>query len=386
MNPLIRASLFPATTSALLAVGASCGGSLGDVAEARDDAGTAEAVAAPLDAAVLGRCEPTAWCLVAPPKPSLSLNSVWGSGPDDVWIVASPDMTMHWDGQRMTLGTLGTPQTAVAVSGGNQAGLWAAVGASLWQRHDAGDAGWSESEALSLRTVFSLRVSDAQGLWAVGRPIYYQSDGDSTAPNYYGPNVFRGQISPIGRLRWVDVPTSPYVQGTYDDGVVFRSVWAGTDSSVWLVGEGGKTRYTSLWKGARTSWNAVNANTSVDLYAVWGSSGDVVWAAGEAGTVLRMASGAGPEVGVVRVPFPQETLLQSLFGFGPDDIWTVGLGGTIAHWNGQQWELAAVPDGTDDLYSVWGSSPDDLWAVGRNTLLHRGSRLLPGTVQRKVVP
>lgn len=121
-----------------------------------------------------------------------------------------------------------------------------------------------------------------------------------------------------------------------------RSVWASTDSDVYVVGHSDDIR-GEMWHYNGRAWSIVN------LSALYG------------GTI----SGAFD--------------LSAVYGFGSNDVWAVGQrlwlqnnafldSSLIIHWNGVQWRESKVTGGA--LIAVGGSGPDDIWATGANTVFH----------------
>ena len=94
---------------------ASCAEDAQPVAPPKSDAGADQEAplqdASAVDAPDGGGCKPDAWCAVPLPVPAVSLNGIWGSGPNDVWIVGSPDTVLHWDGKQLAKSKVDTPQT-----------------------------------------------------------------------------------------------------------------------------------------------------------------------------------------------------------------------------------------------------------------------------------
>ncbi len=183
------------------------------------------------------------------------------------------------------------------------------------------------------------------------------------------------------RLLVRETPKKPLfavpVQGR---GGALLGVWgeAGPDPRLYAVGaadlEG--PQFLVLHPGAE-GWVRVPVAPSGDLWWVTVVPGDAAWACGSGGRVLRY----DPAVGDVEFRSTGvDAVLYGVWGTGPDDVWTVGgdpagIGPrpALLHWNGAQWDAAAVPPEADGriLYKVWGSATDDVWAVGEGgVILH----------------
>ncbi|WP_146655190.1 hypothetical protein [Labilithrix luteola] len=330
------------------------------------------------DADASHACTADEWCAVALPPSPMSLNGIWGSGPADVWIVGSPDVTLHWDGSALTTGKVGTRQTLFGVWGSGPKDVWAfSAGNAMWHSdgYSSGDAGWSffDGDAGGWPgSIAAMGGSGADDVWAVGAFM-----GQVGAPPVWHCDGWNSGVP-----KWQFVATSAAVPPEPEP-FSFDAIWGNPESGLWIVGMGGKTRVGRKSKGTIV-WKAVNSGTSMDLNAVWGVAGGDVWAAGAGGTMRRFVRGLDGEYQAAGVEFPTDATIFGMTGFAADDVWAVGSGGTVVHWNGQAWSLVSMDGdahadggGPDDLFSIWGSSPDDLWAVGRNTLLHKGSAALP---------
>src|SRR5207237_272765 len=136
------------------------------------------AIIEPPDAFAYAPCADDDWCAVAIPGAAVSLNGVWGSGPNDVWIVGSPDTTLHWDGSRLLAANAHTRQTQFGVWGSGQSDVWSfSTGNAMWHStgfEDGGDggAGWSLYDGGpdggwpgSIAAMWGLGAND---VWAVG--------------------------------------------------------------------------------------------------------------------------------------------------------------------------------------------------------------------------
>ena len=332
------------------------------------------------DAPVTPPCTGDAWCAVAIPPAPVSLNGIWGSSKDDVWIVGSPDLTLHWDGAHLLSANADTRQTQFGIWGSGKSDVWSfSTGNAMWHSagfEDGGDggAGWSLFDGAdgggwpgSISAMWGRSANDvwAVGPFAVGTPTIWHCDGwRNGAPEW----------------AFVNTVAATDTEPAHPEPLSFNAIWGNANFEVWIVGMGGKTRYGSHLDTPPGTWTAVNSGTSTDLNAVWGSPDGDVWAGGAGGTMRRFTRAASGTWIASEVSLPTTATIFGLYGFAANDIWAVGSAGTLLHWDGSAWKLAVVPGdaaATDDLFAVWGSGPADVWAVGRNSLLHRGDAPLP---------
>ncbi len=330
-----------------------------------DDAGTVIEVpdsgAAP--------CTESGWCATSLPVPSpVSLNGIWGTDRNDVWIVGSPDLAIHWNGTEFSWSSLNTNQTIFGIWGSGPLDIWAfSTGDVLW--HNSGGGNWfrPDRDAAPMDQPWTGPVSamwgrSATDIWAVG---LFQSVEQMTVWHSDGWNQ--------GVPSWTPSRTTPDAMDWQPE-PSFHGIWGSAAGDVWVVGEGGKTRWSPGWRDGAAQWTVVDSLTSFPLYAVWGSGSGQVWAVGGGGTVRRFTTGADGTIAVEEIPFPNRASLRALLGFGPNDLWVAGSEGTLAHWDGTSWslvDLGTIGAGDRELFALWASGSDDIWAVGRDALLRK---------------
>ena len=161
---------------------------------------------------------------------------IWGSGPNDVWMV----------------GSKGTTTTSFASH---------TNGASAM---DGGMPTWTELDTATFSVLNSIWGTGPNDVWAVGNSGAIQ--------HYTGGATWEG----------VDSPTSQNLRG----------VWAAAADDVWAVGENGTILHYdgTEWKPSRAALPKADQR---HLYGVWGSGPADVWAVGD-GIVLRYS---GPQSG-----------------------------------------------------------------------------------------
>ncbi|AKU99836.1 hypothetical protein AKJ09_06500 [Labilithrix luteola] len=340
----------------------------------------ANTVIAEPDAAALEACTDGRWCAV---RLSLegpqSFNAVWGSGPDDVWLVGSPDIAVHWNGTRFDISRMNSNQTLFGVWGSGPKDIWTfSTGDALWHNvtGESSASAWRRGEVMSsgglppwTAPVYGMAGRSSTDVWAVGPFL------ESLAQ----PTVWHCGGWSSGAPAWVPSITTPGAN-PWDREPSFNAVLTTASGDVWVVGEGGKTRWSSGWRGEATSWKVVDSLTSLPLHALWSAPNGEVWAVGGGGIVRRFSRQADGTISVTPVPFPTLASLRAIAGASATDLWVAGNDGTLAHWDGSVWSLVELDPKTKvtDLFGLWLSGPDDVWAVGLDAVLHKGTKLLPG--------
>ena len=287
------------------------------------------------------------WCAVAPDwltSDSRELRGVWGTAPDDVWVVGSFGTVLHWDGATWT--SVATGSTAHLES------VWCAARDQVWIVGEIGTILHWDGTTWDVRSVtdvdlHAVRGISADDIWAVGdagTTFRWSGDGwgeripPTVSDDFYGvwpvshdEAWATGCCSPI--LHWDGSSWQRVPVGMM--GATGRGAWASGPSDVWVVGEdiwaslpdGHDATGMLHWDGV--SWNAVPVEGETSHYlAVWGAS--------------------------------------------PDAIWAGGWNRNLARWDGATWTGTELGGGLGSMYyGIWGASSHDLWIVGNEkTILH----------------
>jgi hypothetical protein len=353
--------------------------------------------------------------------PDFTFNEVWGSGPTDVYAVGSEVVAhwdgarwSTWDGARWstwdgssssTSAGAGPPGAGPAGAGiGSLEGVWGSGPNDVYLvgRAKNADVGfmlhwdgknWSRVTDAALQT-----TSNLTSVWGTGpEDVFVAGAVTDAVPNPDGYPTYHHVI-----FRW-DGWTWSNEFGTVDSPIT--GLGGSGPGDVFAVGASGDTGPTAHWDG--TSWSPV-APASEPLGAVWAGGRDEVFAVGTLGTVFKWDGGnwvvsrsvdAGTATfdgtrgifgtaGSIFALAPGPTVLRrersrwssvasmssvtGVWASGPDDAYAVGFAGggtpnfpasSISHWDGTQWAPTG-PATISGLRSVWGSGPTDVYAVG----------------------
>jgi len=239
------------------------------------------------------------WTAVPVP---LTIRSIWGSGPSDVWAVASRGDRVSADDASFVLHYAGPPSgpdgggaawesdpvsnafpahfervwgtgpNDVWVSGRVELNSWSSRGQVLHRRPDGqGGHEWLQeqpaTEETTARDVFGFSVSPAECL-LIGFTSDFVGDGF----------LHRGLSSDQGAsFAWTE--HSPHETG-FSDGAL-STLWGTSASDIWVAGQRGRLRH---WDGV--AWRVAVVSVDDDfpeqraINAIWGSSPDHVWAVG----------------------------------------------------------------------------------------------------------
>jgi hypothetical protein len=330
---LLRAGTSAACVASALWL-AACGGVSAPRPRPSGALATDLATATPPDAS---RCGP-GWRAAGALPSQVTFSSIWGSGPDDVWVTGEQGTLLHWDGAGWSAASSGTSQALRAVMGTSKSNVWAAgldgtflhFDGRSWSSMRPGGAPWSPAPGPGVKPFYALYAAAEDDLWVAG----------------FGVRHFDG-------TRWSEP--------VYPTGLPIKALGGVGSQKIWMVGNEGALR---AWDGR--AWLRVPHDRGPDFFGLWANAADDVWAVGSNGAILHWdghvwkasPSGTGADLYGVR-------------GFGPSDVWAVGDRGTILHWDGWAWSATASPS-THGLLGVWGASAGDVWIVGEDgTILRR---------------
>jgi hypothetical protein len=326
------------------------------------------------------------WAPIAAPggAPS-SLQRVWGSGPDDIFVASCGEGSIlhytgtNWDVQPEPSGAcfydvVGTgPNEVFAV--GSQTII--KYNGSAWSRMDHQAPGW----VLALWGTASgeFRAGGQSGqVWhgirgAVPASVQVNPSGATTA-SIGGTVNFNGRLFDAGGN--VITPTGPFAWTSENPAVAtvtpVTGVATAQTSGQAAIGAtyDGITGYGVITVAASGS-PAVNAFSNMivpgaaQMWDVWASSSSNAVAVGDGGVIWRYDGTswtADPQSGVVTTNW-----LLRVAGTSESDIHAVGASGTLLHYNGSVWTAETNPFGTGVThYGVWAVTPTAAYAPASN--------------------
>ena len=304
------------------------------------------------------------------------LNGIWGSGPDDVYAVGYTGTILHYDGVLWSTACSGSTATLYAVWGSSATDIFA-VGEDGTILHFDGD-NWSIMPSDTSAHLVSIWGSSSNDVFAVGSGatvLHY--DGDSWSSMSSGVN---GMLDLNGV--WGSSGKDVYAVGAYGaachyDGTVWspvnpgvaaplnlNAVWGSSSSNVYVAGTGGL-----ILQFDGSSWIQSPNITTTDLVGIWGDAPDNVYLVGSYADVFRYDGLSWSQSRTGDTP-PSTGVLMDVHGTSSQDIYVVGVGGTIVVYDGTAW--SAMDSGVPALlYGVWANSSTDVFAGGESgTLLH----------------
>ena len=255
-----------------------------------------------------------------------ALTGVWGTGPADVYAVGHKGLVFHYDGSTWTKMAVPTsenlydvgrgPGDAIYVCGGRgtvlklAGGAWVDTPDSAFLYNPAGTATVdtlvrSRNTIRSLTCVNSYAISGSDG-------VVLMSD---VSPN-------RWRLGPIGVKTWLNAG------------------WSSTNLvDNWLASDTGKL-YRLQSNLGLLSWLEVSSPSTIAVEAMWGAPDalNYYFVDRDGKIILRTATGA-----VRQTVYSGRLWLSGIWGSAANDIYAVGYDATVLHWDGTSWTTLTVP-------------------------------------------
>lgn len=302
-----------------------------------------------------------------------SLNAVWGSRSDDVWAVGNSGAAVRWDGTKWKLSAV--PDSAinyVSVFGSGPNDVWL-LGDKKIFRWDG--TGWrlmrQEQEqvlkgfARSPTDVWVLRdyqrVSNFNGvIWRRDViPVYSVASLTALAPAGDTGVWAAGTHGLITRGQdgiWTDTSGQTPTQNRYR----LQAVWGATPDEVWACG----SSVLLKWNGRQ--WESLSLTENVDCGTLFGSARDDIWMLGVSGGIWHFDGAQWSKLGMM-----SGLSFQGGVAVSKSEAYGVGLTGAILKWDGASWSQAPKLV-TTPLRAAWAASPTDIWIVGDAGMILRG--------------
>lgn len=311
-------------------------------------------------------CSTVDFCSVPyPVNRQVTLNTVWGTAADDMWVGGSRGTVLHWDGSTFT---------PVATTGGGAFFSFWGTKDDVW----AIEAGYAPLRAAGFQGAPTAFTEQGKTSWTssgAGRMWGGAThDGETWVVGEYSRSMsmsgsfWRSSPPSSGEPSWTAGNACPS-DGSYCTSSA-RAIWSSDADHVVTVGIGGKAYVLS--NRAQGQWTQVDTHTSVDLLAIWGAGPDDLWVVGAGGKIFHVTDGAQKWESA---PSPTYRALNAVWGSGPADIWAVGNEATLIHYDGSSWQTATFGLSPDEapaaFLGIWGSGADDVWITGESLLLHR---------------
>lgn len=280
-----------------------------------------------------------AWCYENPFPHALDINGIWGSGPNDVWVVSNSNVALHFDGgawQAFTPAMPVSPSNPRAslngVFGFSADDVWV-VAEGDGPFHLGANGVWAADPAFTFsNSFFAITGSADGGLWVASNEISVKH-GDTWERTSTGGSWQNRAIVAVTddecRAVFNDVTASLFLvarcdgSAPIDAGRELYSAW-GRAGERFFGSEGGVSREADagVLEGPLATGMAVQAGAMIP------GGGDWV-AVGSNASIFRSARMARERLGAA-----DPRTLQATWVNRADDFWVGGQGGALAHFDG----------------------------------------------------
>jgi hypothetical protein len=299
------------------------------------------------------------------PEPDTWLFGVWGTGPDDVFIVGQPGIIRHWNGSSWQSQESRTEEALTSVWGRSATEVYACGHRGVILRHNG--SSWSAMNSGTSKNLFAIgSYQDAVhcagkdgelrrlngGSWsgvsnfvvrrnptgdAVIDTLERNRDINSlTIVTHYGNGGSDGIVLMVDdgieepvyewRARILSAGAEWIQAGYSDPDIVGRN---------YLATDGGRIYQLRLGNDQQLSWlelSGLNLEQE-SINGIWADEGDTLYMATRSGKVWQR----NPE-GDISLFHDGSKMLYDIWGSAPDDIYAVGIRGIVIHWDGTTWE------------------------------------------------
>jgi photosystem II stability/assembly factor-like uncharacterized protein len=231
--------------------------------------------------------------------------SVWGSGPDDVYVLAKTKL-LHWNGQALSPQTITLHGEPTSVRGRGAGEVFVFDGLStIYVSRSTGGGTWALRGSCDAEQSI---VGQHAGGWGSGTKILYLLDYDVVCR------------SGDDGVTW----TKQFIDGGFGGGF-FGGIWGTSPNDLYIASDNGSIARTD---DDGLTWTVQTTPTDNPLNALWGT-GDDVWAVGSGITILHTTDHGAHWVAEKQGVSSNQ--LYGVWGTGPGDVYAVGDNGIIVH-------------------------------------------------------
>lgn len=288
---------------------------------------------------------------------SESLGSIWGTGPNDIWIGTSwSNELIHYDGTGWA--TVSTPGYSVSDIWGASPNEYWAVSEDRIYSYDGTQ--WTAGPRRSVSLLGAITGTSSSDVWVAGlnNTLFHRDAGGWHVVDLWQQDVPRVWGSSASDV-WI--PPMHFTGSVWEQDFAvhdlpdIRGMWSSSPNDIWTTHASGQL---SHFDG--NQWTSVSSPIGEHMYGIWGSAPDDVWAVGSNGLVIRYDG-----VDWVAQTVPVSEHLSAVWGSSSTDVWFAGNNGSVMRFDGATFTQVATPT-TENLNALWGSSSSDVWCVGQN--------------------
>ena len=273
---------------------------------------------------------------------------IWGSGPNDVWVVGQPGLIYHYDGTAWERQDSPTQQPLTCVWGDGEGNVYITGHHGVILHNDGG--GWNRMDSGTEVNLFD--VDEYQGtVMACGRDgVVLQLNGSNWAPAPDEVFIRDAEQAVIDTLYLRDDEDDDYIESY---------------TSVMHYGIGGANG-AILMEDPETDWQLrrirggrewVTCGTSTDRVA-----GNFI--ATDYGRLFQLGQSEGRLVWGEKFSPALESIVYGLHVDQADTVWAVTNDGRVQRVDPPHASAVELYDDGMVLFDIWGTSGSNLYAVG----------------------
>jgi hypothetical protein len=289
------------------------------------------------------------------PEPEIWFYSVWGSGPNDVYVAGQPGLILHYDGSSWTVEDSHTQQPLIAVWGASANEVYACGHRGTILRRSGGS--WSAMNSGTTQNLYGVgRFQDGAIYVAGGRATVLKLSGNSWIDT---PNIVL-RYNPSGTAI---IDSLDRKEDVTEDSQAMRVVTyygiAGFDGAI-------------LMSNTPDTWRLKLVANEELITAGWSNPDSIEgnFMATEEGRLYQLRLDLG-QFSWGELPSPASSTIYSMWSPDRRDFYFVTQEGDVIRQNLITRQPELLYNGPFMLYGIWGSSANDIYAVGiKETILH----------------
>lgn len=288
---------------------------------------------------------------------------IWGSGPDDIFIVGQPGLIFHWDGTAWSQENSGTTVALTDVWGSGDGTVYATGHDGVILRRQG--TTWSAMNTGSDADFFSvgsfqdvlyacgrtdsmatLRRLEGSSWVAAGREIFLRDNQQAVTDTFYldtadDPEEVIESLTSVGYhgitgsdgIILMDDPETDWQLRRVKGGAEWVTCSAGGEriSNNFIATDGGRLFQLTAAEGGRLGWTE-RFSPALDsvIYGLHVDEADTVWAVTNDGRINRVDP---PAYNSMQPLYADGKILFDIWGSSGTDLYAVGIEGRVLHFS-----------------------------------------------------
>ncbi len=278
-----------------------------------------------------GTCHAPATWQDVPHPPINTIEDVWASGPNDVWMVGDAPVAsgglrgivLHYDGKKISERLIPPSPTLNGVGGSSSNDVWVVGDKGTILHYMTGT--WKKRPSPTTEILFDVWVDSPKAAWAAGREGAFRYDS------------VKGwtKATPVG---WN-----------------LTKVCGRASDDIWATGPGIEVHFD----GKTWEKQYLSKTWPYDV-ALWCQPGSDVWIA----MTEKVYRYHGHRWTSAKLPPQKDIYMWDLHGTSSTDLWAAA--SDTLHYDGKTWTVSSLKG----PFAIFAVAPDDVWAAGIKYIAH----------------